>query len=79
MLLGWIFAVFGLGVFIHCLIIYPQPDGAHPYKQHFEFTICGFLGPVGYSLLAECLNFVVPIENYVSFCFMFLGWGLIVA
>ncbi len=79
MLLGWAFAILGLGVFIHGLISGPQSDGAQRYKQEIEFTICGFLGLVGYSLLAACLNFVVPIGNYVSFCLMFLGWGLMVA
>lgn len=33
----------------------------------------------GYSFLAACLNFVVPIGNSVSFCLMFLGWGLMIA
>jgi hypothetical protein len=79
MLLGWAFAILGLGVFIHGLINGPQSDGAHSDRQEIEFTICGFLGLAGYSLLAACLNFAVPIDNYVSFCLMFLGWGLIVA
>jgi len=79
MLLGWAFAILGLGVFIHGLINGSQSDGEHSSKQEIEFTICGFLGLVGYSLLAACLNFAVPIDNHVSFCLMFIGWGLMVA
>ncbi len=79
MLLGWAFAILGLGVFIHGLICGPQSAGEHRYKQEIEFTICGFLGLVGYSLLAACLNFAVPIDSYVSFCLMFVGWGLLIA
>jgi hypothetical protein len=77
-LLGWAFAILGPGVFVHGLINGPQSDGAHRYGQGIELTICGFLGLVGYSLLAACLNFVLPIDNYVSFCLMFLGWGFLI-
>jgi hypothetical protein len=79
MLIGWAFAILGLGVFIRGLINGPQSDGAHRSKEEIEFTICGFLGLVGYSLLAACLNFVVPVGTYVSFCLMFVGWGLLIA
>jgi hypothetical protein len=77
MLLGWSFAILGLGVFIHGLICGPQSDAEHRYKQEIEFTICGFLGLVAYSLLTACLNFAVPIDNYVSFCLMFTGSGIL--
>jgi hypothetical protein len=79
MLLGWAFAILGLGVFIHGLINGSQSDGEHISKQEVEFTICGFIGLAGYSLLAACLNFAVPIDNYVSFCLLFIGWGLMIA
>ncbi len=78
-LLGWALAILGLGILIHGFISDPRLEEAHRYKQEIEFTICGFLGMAGYSFLALCLNFVVPIGNYVSFGLMFLGWGLLIA
>jgi len=79
MILGWAFAILGLGIFIHDVIVASQPDEARPYKQEIELTICGFVGLAGFSFSAVGLNFVVPIGTNVSFLLMFLGWGLMIA
>jgi FtsH-binding integral membrane protein len=78
-LIGWSIAVLGMGLFIHGLIMAPRLSGEPPYKREIEFTVVGFLGLMGFSVLAGCLNFFVPMGTRISLVLMTLGWGLMIA
>jgi len=79
MLMGWSVAVLGMGLFIRGLITRSRSSESHPNKGEMQFTIAGFLGLMGFSSLAGCLNLFVPIDTHVSLVLMALGWALMLA